>query len=209
MAAVEGMAQVGCTMQHWSRPLIINDISCLHILVAWTCFRYSSSMVAGVRCPAVLCEQQDTEYTLCWVCYACRQFWLPREVELTPYTQSPMFDSPACSHSAEEALQAGSHGAKLLAFVPAKPPPSRAATDAWLAARRVRRKRRREAAEQQAPSEGGAGFEMDANTGKLVPTAGGGAGRAGSSASQVCNVKVLIQEVMYSSYVIIGHKYST
>lgn len=67
---------------------------------------------------------------------------------------------------------------QLLAFVPAKPPPSRAATDAWLAARRRRRRGR------QLRGTGGstADFAMNPNTGQLVPVAG--PGRPGSAGSE-------------------------
>ena len=69
----------------------------------------------------------------------------------------------------------------LLAFVPAKPPPSRAATDAWLAERRRRRRRGRPAGS----GGGGADFRMDPNTGKLLPAGAAVAnqGRPGSAAS--------------------------
>ena len=61
---------------------------------------------------------------------------------------------------------------QLLAYVPACPPPSRAATDAWLAARSRRRRG------GPARSSSGAELAMDPNTGRLMPAAGGGAGDA-------------------------------
>lgn len=70
---------------------------------------------------------------------------------------------------------------QLLVYVPAKPPPSRAATDAWLAARRSRRRGR----QQWASSGGAAEYAMDPNTGQLLPAPGGGRaadqGRPGSA----------------------------
>lgn len=72
-------------------------------------------------------------------------------------------------------------GQRLLAYVPAKPPPSRAATDAWLAARR-----RRQRGRQQRGGGGEASFGMDPNTGKLLPAAAAAdaEGRPGSAGAE-------------------------
>ena len=80
-----------------------------------------------------------------------------------------------------EHLQRQQRRGQELVFVPGRRPPSRADTEAWLAARR-RRKRRREARRQQqqqhhhqqASAGAGASFGMDPNTVKLLPAAGGG-----------------------------------
>ena len=74
---------------------------------------------------------------------------------------------------------------QLLAFVPAKPPPSRAATDAWLAARRSRRRGRQQ---RGSAAVAAADYAMDPNTGQLLPAPGGGRaaeqGRPGSAADE-------------------------
>ena len=54
----------------------------------------------------------------------------------------------------------------LFAFAPARRPPSRAETDAWLAAEASRLSRGR----RRLGPTGAAGFRMDPNTGKMVPT---------------------------------------
>ncbi len=62
---------------------------------------------------------------------------------------------------------------RLLAFVPARPPPSRRAAEAWLAA---------QAAQAARPGSGGGGgpaFGMDATTGRLLPAPLSGEGGAG------------------------------
>lgn len=80
-------------------------------------------------------------------------------------------------------LAPGLHGSQqqrqLFAYVPAKPPPSRAATDAWLAARRSRRRG------AQARSSSGAELAMDPNTGALLPAAGGGGGGGAAEAARL------------------------
>eukprot|EP00887_Chlorella_sp_A99_P007603 scaffold20.g7603.t1 len=80
----------------------------------------------------------------------------------------------------------------------AKPPPARAATDAWLAARQRRRLRR-----QPQPATAGAGgpaFAMDPNTGKLLPaTAVAASGKNAAEAALAAPAALVDQEDESSS----------
>ena len=105
--------------------------------------------------------------------------------------QLPEFQAAVAPHAMQHLQhQQAQHGQlqgqprqrrQLLVFVPAKPPPTRADTDAWLAARRSRRRGR----QQRVGSGGPADYAMDPNTGQLLPAAGGGRaaeqGRPGSA----------------------------